>query len=117
MPELDLGGDYVNLEDAKNRLTLTIMQPHKVVEKEFKGEKTQRNEMLVELPNKKQKIWSANKISLREIGKHFGTNSDLWVGKQVQLAAMRMPIKGSMVDVVYAIPMVNGVPVERVGSF
>lgn len=61
-------------------------------------------QILVKLPNGKQKIWTPNKTSLRNLAKVFGDDTDLWAGKRAKITVAKQNVRGEMRDVIYAEP-------------
>jgi len=78
-------GKYVNAEMVKDSPTkkAVIIDEGEYIEGDY-GEKFQ---LTVELDGK-QKIWSPNKDSIKNIQSELGKDSKFWIGSIIRLAAM-----------------------------
>ena len=63
---------------------LVILGEGKYQQQEYDGKTTQKLEIPVEIDGKR-KLWRPNKDSASSIGLMYGTNTEKWVGKIVQL--------------------------------
>ena len=97
-------GKYVNADMVKKSATkrLVIINEGEYVESQY-GEKLQ---FKVEI-DFKQKVWSPNTDSLKNLQMVYGMNSDKWVGKIIILSTMIFRGK----------EVVNGVPYIPVEKF
>jgi hypothetical protein len=61
-------------------------------------------EIIVKLPNGRQKTWTPNKTTLKKLAATFGDDADLWNGKRVQLKVLEQNVRGEMKGVIYGEP-------------
>ena len=94
-------GKYVNADMVKDSPTkkCIIIDEGEYVDGDY-GEKFQ---LTVEI-DKKQKIWSPNKDSIKNLQEEYGKDSALWVGKIVKLSTLS--VRGKIT--------VNGAPIPMV---
>lgn len=62
--------------------------------------KTDRYEIVVEIEGEQYK-WLANKTSIRKLAKKYGTESENWIGKTVNLWTAQQNVGGAMKNVIY----------------
>jgi len=65
--------------------------------------KTDRYQIAVEMDGEQYK-WLANKTSLRKLAKKYGTESENWIDKTVNLWTAQQNVGGVMKDVIYGEP-------------
>lgn len=107
MPLLKIGGNYLTADDVGAKgTTVVFVDAGEYVTKEFDGQKKERLEISVALPDESVKKWSPNFATLNEIAKAYGMNTDAWVGKAAHLWTAKQAVAGKMLMVIYGEPVV-----------
>lgn len=104
--------------NVQHREILTITSEGKYVEKEMKGEKEDRLEFEVRLPDGDVKLCTPNQTSIIDMIKAWGKKSEAWVGKKVAVKIENKNVWGEMKDVIYLVPLTKAVPagIARTGE-
>lgn len=75
-------GDFISAEEVRNSQNRQLVLLSAGSEKEYEGKK--KPVFLVEF-NGKQKKWVMNKVTVKNLIDTYGKDSNLWVGKTVNL--------------------------------
>lgn len=97
---------YLNVDLVRNSLTrkCVIIDSGAYVEGEYQGKTYTKLELSVEI-DKKQKTWSPNKDSVKNISEEYGTDTELWVGRIIKLSIGKSNGKDTIIGM--PIPMID----------
>lgn len=104
-----LSGEEV-LEFAKGGPVIaTIVGDGEIVEfkkkdKDGKDTVDRRIQICVELPGDEQRFWTPNQTSMRSLIAKFGSATEEWDGKTIELKAVEQNVSGTFKKVVYGKP-------------
>jgi len=62
-------------------------------------------EIAVKLPSGKQKIWTPNKTTLKNLAKVYGDETSEWTGRKVHVELAKQNVRGEMKLVIYGHPV------------
>lgn len=103
----------VNLADEEQFLKVGIVEDGDVVTIVDEGEMKRKDETgfkddvfqcTVELKNKKKKIWTMNKTTMRKLGAAWGFDTVNWPGKKVKISIAKQMVGKELKDVLYGEP-------------
>lgn len=103
MPELELDL-WLRPEDVAPESVLVFASEGmtgKIPGKEGEAD-TPTFEIDVQLPNSDTRKWTMNKSSQRAVAQIYGINTDLWVGKSVEVYVSKQNVHGQEKYVIYA---------------
>lgn len=102
--------DYLNVDMVRdNNINKCVIIDEGVYEDaEYKGKKYKKFNITVEA-NRRLKIWSPNKDSVKNISREYGINSKDWIGRPIALRIM----KNNGKDVINGFPILMENPVEQ----
>lgn len=94
-------GGFVTHEDVKTDDHIKFLNEGEEVEKDFKGRKSVKLQLQVELPNGEQKLISLNATSKNNMITFYGDDTKDWVGKEARIEVLSQLIQGERKKVVY----------------
>ena len=105
MPRISDHEEFLNAGMVANGDILVLLDAGAFKSPEETGLQREVFHIRVGLPDQRQKTWSMNKTTQREIAKMYGDDSKLWIGKQVRVEVLRQNTPSGMKDVVYGHPV------------
>jgi len=91
-----LEGDYISATDVKEKATYTIVK----AEEKF-SDKYMKNQIILSIDNgSKTFLFSLNKTNLEILIYNLGLDSDVWIGKQIELITLFIEIKKEQKEVI-----------------
>jgi hypothetical protein len=105
MPETSGMDDYLNAAMVQDGDVVIITSGGIIAEFERDGGgMDKRIQPEVMLPNGDEVKWTMNNTTRRAIAAEYGSNSDEWVGKCVEVQINTQMVRGSRKKVVYGVP-------------
>ena len=103
MPELDLN-TWIKPEDVDPEAELTFADAGKNTEISMGEGKDPKKafEITVKFKNGETRAWTMNMTSQRAVATAYGSKTEAWVGKKVNLFVQTMNIRGTEKKVVFA---------------
>lgn len=91
--------------DVQTGDTVVIMRGIGVREKAETGFDRDTAEIVVKLPNGKEKPLTINRTSQKNIAAVYGDESDDWKGKKARVSISNQNVRGTMRDIIYLEPV------------
>ena len=100
---------YVKSVDIEKPTIAQIIGAHKEYKKSYDGMEKTCYDLPLRIGND-NKLWTASITALKQLAEQIGSkNTDLWVGKNIRLEAMRVVIRGKVIKTL----MADYLPIEE----